>query len=327
MMELILICASGVGSALALMALVTALRARWPRPAGAALLVITGLALTIAFAVLTLFWLLAHHGRWKGIAAAATAGSLAPAVAFLVGAAAIVGLGRASSAPGLPPRAAAWNLGRLALVLAVAAAVLVTGVRNARLAAQQAHAVRRAELASLEQLFWPGVPLPLNAAPVYALAYEKLVPIDAVPGARPAFEAVWSGQGDASAPALAEWTRRNDAALALAVEGTQRPGYASIEDALWRSSPFGTGREGKIFRLEMQRVGHDPSTLEIQISRRRMGDLLQTRSLQRAFAGQLSLAVSDANALFALADHRNVSWMRALLGELRRAQGNRHRRS
>jgi hypothetical protein len=197
------------------------------------------------------------------------------------------------------------------MLLLVVVAILVTSARNVRLGAEQALAARRAELANLEQLWWPAVPSSLNAAPVYARAYERIVPLDRVPGARSVFEEVWEKRNSAQAtsPALVEWVRRNDAALAFAAEGSRRPGYASLEDALWRSSPFGAGREGKILRLEMDRIGHDPSAIDNQISRRRIGDLLQTRSLQRAFAGQLAPAVEDANALLSLADQTQSPWL------------------
>lgn len=302
-MELALISLSGVAGALLTLAVFTALAARTPRPLGAALILLAGLGFTGLFAGVSLFSMLVHRG---------TGGLLAGAI-FVAGAIVIVIAGRRPAAPGLPARAAEWPLPRLGLLWLVVAVIFGTSARNALLGSQQALAARASELASLDQLFWPGVPLPLNAAPLYARAYQELVPLDQVPGAQPALEALWT-KGPATAalvnaPALAEWVRRNGGAAALALEGTRKPGYASIEDALWRGRPSG-GRQGKILRLEMSRKGHDPSTVDNILSRRRIGDLLQTRSLQRAFAGDLDGAVEDANAVVALADQTASSWLK-----------------
>jgi hypothetical protein len=290
-----------VAGALLAVALATALAPRLPRPVGTALMLLILLGVLATCVLSVLF----------GLISDAASAPIAASAGILVGSAAIVVLGRRSAAPGLRERALLWPTPRLAVVLALLTGIFITTARNSGLSAQQALATRRAELASLEQLLWPGVPDALNAAPFYARAYEKLVPVDSVPGARAAFAAVWHVQGARpDAPALTEWVRRNEDPLALAVEGSQRPGYATLEDALSHGVPSNGGRESKILRLEAARAGHDEYEPSDQSGLRRLADLLATRALQRAYSGQPALAVQDANALFALAEQTSSPWLR-----------------
>jgi hypothetical protein len=136
------------------------------------------------------------------------------------------------------------------------------------------------------------------------------VPLDAVPGAHAAFDELWTAPLPSAAqlesPALADWVGRNRAALALAVEGAQRPGYVGLDEALRRANPFGVGRQAKILKLERSQPGAADS-LDDELGPRRLGDLLRTRSLQRAHAGRLSLAMEDANAFLALMERTDAA--------------------
>lgn len=304
-MELLLIWSCGLGSALLAVALAVAQAARWPRSSGTALVTVVCLALLLASLPLGLLLYLTGLARGGALLRIAV-----PAATLLGGALAIVALGRTSASPGLEARAASWSRGRLGAVLLAVVCILVTSARTAIVSARQTLETRRAELISLERLWWPGVPASLDAAPLYALARQKTVPLDAVPGAHAAFEQLWSAPLPSAAqlesPALAEWVARNGAALAFAVEGAQRPGYVGIDEALRQANPFGVGRQAKILKLERGRPGAAESP-DDELGRRRLGDLLRTRSLLREHAGRLSLAMEDANAFLALMERTDAA--------------------
>lgn len=305
-MELALMWSGIAAAALLVIALAVAQAARWPGGRGTALLTVALALVAAAFLPVGGLFYVCYFLR-AGPGPQATPLLLAvPALPVGLCAAALVAVGRRPAAPGLPPRAAAWPRARLGVTLLAVALVLGTSARNVLLSSQQRLDSRRAALLGLERLWWPSVPAALNAAPLYTEAYRLLVPLDRLPGGHAAFEALWGSPAptaqQVAAPVLAEWTRQNASALALAYEGAALPGYASIEEGLWRGGAARAGREGRILRLEMGRAGHDPNTVDNAVSRRRLGDLLQTRSLQRAQAGQAALAVQDANALLALED-------------------------
>lgn len=303
-MELALMWSGIAAAALLAVALAVAQAARWPGGRGTALLTVVLALLAVAFLPVGGLFYVCYFLRAGPGPQASPLLLAVPALPVGLCAAALVALGRRPAAPGLAPRAAAWPRARLGLSLLAVALVLGTSARNVLLSSQQRLESRRATLLGLERLWWPSVPAALNAAPLYAEAYKLLVPLDRLPGGHAAFEALWGSPSStaqqAAAPVLAEWTRRNAAALALAYEGAALPGYASLEEGLWRGGAARGDREGRILRLEMGRAGHDANTVDNAVSRRRLGDLLQTRALQRAQAGQAALAVQDANALLAL---------------------------
>ena len=302
-MEMYLIALSGLASALCAMALVVAVSSHLRRVAGLVLTFFVSLGVLWTASVLFFFSFL--EGRSHGV-------SVFCALEVL-GALALVIWGRRTEGPGLPARALAWPRGRFALLLVLALATFITSTRNVRLASRQIIEGRIAELVALEQIWWPGVPPSLNAAPIYALAYQKLVPLSTIPGAHEAFEHLLDNSAAASpgsgSPLLADWVKRNEATLQLVAEGAQKPGYASVEDALWRSNPFGLSRASKILRLEIGKADHDPQTLDNQLSRRRIAELLMTRSLVRADSGELPGAIQDANSLLALEAQTGSAWL------------------
>jgi hypothetical protein len=294
-MEQTLIWSSLLAVCLLLVALVLALGARWKPPLATGLLTIVILLLLAASAPFGyLFWLSLGFPGWI------------PAVLLMAGAAAVVFFGRTRAAPGLAPRAASWPRGKLALVFAAAAIVFVTAARNAFLSGQQALQLRRAELVDLERLYRPGVPANLNADTQYIEAEKLFVPLEAVSGAHEAFDSHWADDPATRSPPLEEWTRRNDAAIALVIEGTRRPAYVGIQQELSRGNVNSVGRQGFIARLERQRTMSPGAFNTDEAWIAHLAGPLSARILQRAWHGSLPAAIDDANALLRLQAQTSV---------------------